>query len=51
MAAARFCQASRSSGWAGTGPSAEMAQAGGWSAVCSPIRSLRVAISAAISAA
>jgi hypothetical protein len=29
MAAARFCQASRSSRWVGTGPSAEMAQAGG----------------------
>ena len=30
MAAARFCQSSRSSGWAGTGPSAAVAQAGGW---------------------
>ena len=30
MAAARCCQPSRSSGWAGTGPSAAVAQAGGW---------------------
>ena len=50
MAAARFCQSSRSGGSAGTGPSAAVAQAGGWVAVCSPIRSVRASISAAISA-
>ena len=50
MAAARFCHSSRSGGWAGTGPSAAVAQGGGWLAACSPIRSVRASISAAISA-
>jgi hypothetical protein len=49
MAAARFCQSSRSSRWAGTGPRVVVAQGGSWSAACSPMRSLRASISAAIS--
>jgi len=51
MELARRCQSSRSTGCAGTGPRAVMAQVGAWSAVCSPIRSLRASISAAIWAA
>ena len=44
-----FCQSSRSSGCAGTGPRALTAQGRACSAACSPIRSLRASISAAIS--
>ena len=45
-----FLPLSRPAGWAGTGPSAAVAQGGGWLAACSPIRSVRASISAAISA-
>jgi len=49
MEAARFCQSSRSSRSSGTGPRALIAQGGVFSAACSPMRSLRASISAAIS--